>query len=213
MIQRRYPMRMCALACAAVIVAARASAQEVSPGIELLPGHLIYHENEQEAGVAMALLITPDDERTTELRELCKELGLAAGLGSGNADRLETVFVAPYKGMAIEGYYSPKDGAFEQGARVPGRGITRETLDGIVARAGIPPRVLDQTNVKHEISCKPGEPLWHVGWYDVRPIGDEDPVTVIERAHSRFLAIYQSVVEYNAREVYVHTTQRPIPRD
>jgi hypothetical protein len=37
MIQRRNPMRMCALACAAVIVAAPASAQEVSPGIELLP--------------------------------------------------------------------------------------------------------------------------------------------------------------------------------
>ena len=206
-------MRNCALACAAVIVAAPASAQEVSPGIELLPGHPIYHESEQEAGVAMALLIAPDDERTTELREICKELGLAAGLGGGNADRLETVFVAPYKGMAIEGYYLPKDGTFEQGARVAGSGVTRETLDGIVGRAGIPPRVLDQTNVKHEISCKTGEPLWHVGWYDVRPIGDEDPVTVIGHAHRRFLAIYQSVVEYNAREAYVHTTQRPIPGD
>jgi hypothetical protein len=203
-------MRMCALACAAVIVAAPASAQEVSPRIELLPGHYIYHESEQEAGVAMAILITPDDERTTDLRELCKELGLAAGLGSGNADRLETVFVAPYKGMTIEGYYLPKDGTFEQSARVAGSGVTRETLDGIVGRAGIPPGVLDQTNVKHEISCKTGEPLWHVGWYDVRPIGDEDAVTVIERTYRRFLAIYQSVVAHNAREAYVQKAQRPI---
>jgi hypothetical protein len=202
-------MRICALTCAAVIVGAAASAQEVSPGIELLPGHPIYHEREQEAGAAMALLITPDDERTTDLRELCEELGLAAGLRSGNADRLETVFVVPIKGMAIEGYYLPKDGNWSK-ARVAGSGVTRETLDGIVARAGIPPGVLDQTNVKHEISCKTGEPLWHVGWYDVRPIGDEEPVTVIDRAHRRFLAIYRSVVEHNAREAYVQKAQRPI---
>ena len=134
----------------------------------------------------------------------------AAGLGSGNADRLETVFVVPYKGMAIEGYYLPKDGTFEPDARVAGSDVTRETLNSIVARAGIPPRVLDQTNVKYEISCKTGEPLWHVGWYDVRSIGDEEPVTVIDRAYRRFLAIYESVVEHNAREAYVQKAQRPI---
>ena len=203
-------MRVCALACAAVIVAVPASAQEASPGIELLPGHPIYHESEHEAGVAMALLIAPDDERTTDLRELCEELGLAAGLGSGHADRLETVFVAPYKGMAIEGYYLPKDGTFEQDARVAGSGVTREALNSIVAHAGIPPLVLEQTNVKHEISCATGEPFWHVGWYDVRLIGDEDPSTVIDRAYHRFLAIYQSVVEHNAREAYVQKAHRPI---
>ena len=202
-------MRIYALACAAVIVAVPASAQEASPGIELLPGHPIYHESEQEAGVA-AFIVTADHERALELRELCEELGLAAGLESANADRLETVFVVPYKGMAIEGYYLPKDGTFEQDARVAGSGVTRETLNSIVARAGIPPRVLDQTNVKYEISCKTGEPLWHVGWYDVRSIGDEEPVTVIDRAYRRFLAIYQSVVEHNAREAYVQKAHRPI---
>jgi hypothetical protein len=198
-------MRICALACAALIVAVPASAQEVSAGIELLPGYPIYHESEQEAGVVMAFIVTADHERALELRELCEELGLAAGLESANADRLETVFSVPYKGMAIEGYYSPKDGTFEQDARVAGSGVTRETLNSIVARAGIPPLVLEQTNVKHEISCETGEPFWHVGWYDVRLIGDEDASTVIDRAYHRFLAIYQSVVEHNAREGYIPT--------
>jgi len=103
--------------------------------------------------------------------------------------------------MAVEGYYWPNDGTFERSVLVPGNGLPRGRLDGILARAGIPPRVLDETNVEHEISCETGAPLWHVVWHDIRPIGDEKPDAVIERAHRRFLAIYQSVVEENTKHV------------
>jgi hypothetical protein len=194
-------MKIRALTCAALFSVVPASAQEVGPRIELMPGHPLYHESEQEAGVAMALSIRRDDDHPTYLAEVCEELRVAAALGKENADdlRLETIFVVPYKGMAVEGYYWPNDGTSAKGVLVRGNGIPRGTLDGIVARAGIPPRVLDETNVEHEISCETGEPLWHIVWHDIRPIGDEKPDAVIEGAHRRFLAIYQSVVEQNAK--------------
>jgi hypothetical protein len=201
-------MRICALTCAAVVVAVPASAQEAGRGIELQFGHPVYHESEQEAGVAMGLSITRERTPAADLTELCEELRLAAGLANERGDELglEVIFVVPYKGMAIEGYYLPKDGT-EGGALVPGNGIARGTLDSIIARAGIPPRVLDETNVEHEISCETGAPLWHIGWSDVRLIGDEDPDTVIERAYHRFMAIHQAVVEHNAKEPNGQTGQ------
>ena len=191
-------MRIPALACAMLAATVPASAQDASLGIELLPGHPIHHQREHEAGIAMALSIT--SARGTDLTELCQELRIAAGLTAADNDelRLETIFVVPRKGMAVEGYYLPRDGTLGKSALVPGKALAREMLDSIVARAGIPPRILDETNVEHEISCELGGPLWHVVWYDVRHIGDEEPDAVIERAYARFMAVHQSVVEHSA---------------
>jgi hypothetical protein len=53
----------------------------------------IHHEREGEAGVAMALSITPRENHATNLVELCDELRLAAGLGTQHDElRLETLF-------------------------------------------------------------------------------------------------------------------------
>jgi hypothetical protein len=190
-----------------------AFAQEAPLGITLLRGHPLYHESAQEAGVAMGLSIAPQDDHSTDLVELCHELRRAAGLGGENGDqlRLETIFVVPYKEMAVEGYYWPEDGGSGTGALVRGSGVSRETLDAIVTRAGIPPSVLNETNVEHEISCETGEPLWHVSWQDVRLTGNEDPDTVIERAYHRFMAIHQAVVEHNAKGQYLQKAQHTIP--
>ena len=206
-------MRICALACTAAIAAVPASAQEMALGIELLPGHPIYHEGEHEAGVAMALAITPGKSHAPDLVKLCEELRVTAELGHVHDDgvHLETIFVVPYKGMVIEGYYWPNDGGLENGALIPGSEVARTALDGILARAGIPSRVLDETNVEHEISCSLDEPFWYVAWYDVRLIGDEDPDTVIERAYDRFMAIHQAVVEHNTQGQYLQKAQRTIP--
>jgi hypothetical protein len=203
-------MRIRALTCAAALAALPALAQEAALGIDLIPGHPVYHGRENEAGVAMALAITPDQDRATRLMELCEELRVAAGLGreSGDELRLETIFVVPYKGMAVEGLYLPRDGTVGSNALVRGKGIARTTLDGIVSRAGIPPRVLDETNIEHEISCAPGEPLWLIAWHDVRRIGDEEAEAVIERARQRFLAVHRSVVEHNDTDQRLQETQR-----
>jgi hypothetical protein len=88
-------------------------------------------------------------------------------------------------------------------ALVRGKSVGRATLDGIVSRAGIPPRILDEEQVEQEVSCTRGEPLWLIAWYDVRPIGDEEPEAVIERARQRFLAVHQSVVDHNATAWHV----------
>jgi hypothetical protein len=201
------------LMCAALVAAAPASAQEMALNIELLPGHPIYHEREYEAGVAMAIAITPGKGHAPDLVTLCEELRAAATLGHEHDDglRLETIFVVPYKGMAVEGYYWPDDRARENGVLVRGSEVARGVLDGIVARASIPPRVLDETDVQHEISCSLGEPLWYVAWYDVRPIGDEEPDAVIGQAHHRFLAIHQSVVEHG-RQHQLQTAQESARR-
>ena len=132
---------------------------------------------------------------------------------TGDQLRLETIFVVPYKAMAVEGYYWPTAGAFDSGTLVPGNAVPRGTLDRIVAHAGIPPQVLDEINVEHEISCETGEPLWAINWSDVRLVGDEDPDAVIERAYRRFLAIHQSVVEHNAREQNLQLGHGPAPVD
>jgi hypothetical protein len=183
-------------------VAVPASAQEMALGIELLSGHPIYHEREHEAGVAMALAITPGKGDAPDLVRLCEELRVTAELGHehGAGLGLETIFVVPYKGMVVEGYYWPKDGSLESSVLVPGGDVARGALDGIVARAGIPSGVLDETNVEHEISCSLDEPLWYVAWYDVRLIGDEAPDAVIEQAHRRFLAVHRSVVEHGEQQ-------------
>jgi hypothetical protein len=203
-------MNIRAFVCIVALTAPPAVAQDVALGIDLIPGHPVHHERENEAGVAMALSITPNPARTTSLAELCEELRVATGLGheSGKELRLETIFVVPYKGMAVEGFYLPRDGTFGSNALVRGRDIARVTLDGIVSRAGIPPRILDEKNVEHEISCTPGEPLWFIAWSDVRQIGHEDPEVVIERAHQRFLAVHQSVVEHNATDPQLQAAQR-----
>ena len=203
-------MRIRALTCAALVAAIPASAQEATHGIKLLRGHPLYHESAQEAGVTMGLSITPQSDHATDLLELCDELRRAAGLGHENGDllRLGTIFVVPYKEMAIEGYYWPQKGGSDTGALVPGSGVARRTLDAIVTRAGIPPRVLDETDVEHEISCEIGEPLWHVSWQDLRMIGDEDPDTVIGRAYRRFMAIYQAVIEQTAGGQSLQAAQR-----
>jgi hypothetical protein len=157
----------------------------------------------------MALSIEPGQVQTINLIELCEELRVAAGLGNEKADdlRLETIFVVPYKGMAIEGYYLPSDGTLGSNALVRGEDIARPALDHIVARAGIPPGVLDETMVEHEISCSPHEPVWSITWSDIRRIGDEEPETVIERARQRFLEIHQSVVEHNATNGHLQEAQ------
>ena len=205
-------MRIRALTCAIVVAAVPASAQEGTVGIKLLMGHPVYHEGEREAGVAMALSITPNHDRATSLVGVCEELRTAAGLKTENGDdlRLETIFVVPYKGMAVEGYYWPNDGTLEEGTLVRGNAVPRGTLDRILARAGIPPQILDEAKVEHEISCETAAPLWHVNWSDVRLIGDEDPDTVIERAYQRFMAIHQAVVAHNIKGRHPQTAQRQI---
>jgi hypothetical protein len=191
-----------------MLAALPAAGHEAALAVELIPGHPIYHEDEKEAGVAMALAITPRDH-PADLTVLCDELRIAAGLDGERGDlRLETIFVVPYKGLAVEGYYWPHDGSEERNALVPGGGVARATLDGIVARAGIPPRVLDETGVEHEISCSTGEPRWDITWSDVRLIGEEAPDAVIERARERFLAVHQSVVEHGAMQLQIRHAQR-----
>ena len=203
-------MRMQACMFALMAATLPASAQEQALEIELLPGHAIHHESEKEAGVAMALSVTPGDETATDLAESCERLRLAAGLADERGDelRLETIFVVPRKAMAVEGYYLPKDGSFDTSALVRGGDVQRSTLDAILERAGIPPHVLDETAVEHEISCEPGQPRWHVVWQDVRPLGDETPDAVIERAYRRFMAVHQSVVEHGAQQRHLQNAHR-----
>ena len=66
----------------------------------------------------------------------------------------------------------------------------------------------DETDVEHEVSCALGEPLWHVAWQDVRPIGGEGSDAVIERAYQRFLAVYQAVVEQSAGKQSLQDARR-----
>ena len=128
-------MRIRALTCVAALAALPALAQEAALGIDLIPGHPVYHGRENEAGVAMALSITPDQDRATRLMELCEELRVAAGLGheSGDELRLETIFVVPYKGMAVEGLYLPRDGTVGSFEATPSRG--RRSMASCRARA------------------------------------------------------------------------------
>jgi hypothetical protein len=191
-------MRICTLACTAAIAAVPASAQDPGLTIDLLAGHPIYHENEGEAGVVMAISITPGESDAADLKELCEQLRVAGGLAGKNGEHLplEVIFVVPYKGMAIEGSYLRGDGAFGSEALVRGNSIARETLDGIVSQAGIPSRVLYETDVEHEISCKIHEPEWFIRWEDLRPLAGQEPDAVIGDAYGRFMTIHQNVVEH-----------------
>ncbi len=194
-------MRRSILASVAMLAASPASAHEIGLVIDLLPGHPIYHEREQEAGVVMAISITPSPHNAADLMALCEELRVAAGLehktSAGLA--LEVVFVVPYKGMAIEGYYFPTHDELGSETLVPGNGLAREVLDDIVGDVGIPAVVLDETNVEQEISCQINEPVWLMRWEDVSPVNGEEPDTVIERAHHRFVTIHQSVVDHSLK--------------
>jgi hypothetical protein len=203
-------MRTHALSCAALLAALPALAEPAALEIDLLPGHPIYHEPEKRAGVAMALSVTSATGHPAHHIELCEELRVAAGLGPENNDelRLETIFVVPYKGMAVEGLYLPSDGTFGSNALVRGRKIARPALDRIVAQAGIPPGVLDERDVEHEVSCKPYESVWSIAWSDIREIGEEAPEVVIERARQRFLAVYQRVLEHNEAKPQLQETRR-----
>ncbi len=194
--------------CVAMIAAAPAIAQEAALAIRLIPGHAVHHES-KEAGVAMALRITPGRPGATDLMAICEELRLAAGLDQESGGlRLETMFVVPYKAMAVEGLYLPSDATSQSHALVRGKDLARATLDDIVARAGIPPRLLDEAMVEQEISCTPGEPSWLIAWTDLQPIGEKEPQAVIARARQRFLAVHQSVVAYNGAEEPLRAARR-----
>lgn len=195
-------MKKCAVAfaAAATIAAGPAAGRDLGLVIEPLVGHPIYHASEGEAGVVMAIAIAPGQAPdAADLKGLCEELRVAAGLGiqKGADLPLEVVFVVPYKGMAVEGYYLPADGASGSEALVRGRSVPRESLDGIIARAGIPSRILYETDVEHEISCEITRPAWLIRWEDLRLVLDgEEPDMVIEQAHRRFMTIHRSIVEH-----------------
>ena len=191
-------MKMFALTCAAALATMPAAAQELV--IDMLPGHPVYHENEGEAGVVMALSITSEPGDAAGLQTLCEELRGAAGLAREQAANLplEVIFVVPYKGMAIEGYYLPRDDSPGGELLIRGNDIPRVTLDGIVGRAGIPGRVLDESDIEHEISCELNEAAWLIRWQDVRLLEGAPPEAVIDQARHRFMAIYRSVVEHAA---------------
>lgn len=167
--------------------------------IDHLPGHTVYNEREQEAGVITAISITPGEHNVADLMSLCEDLRFAAGLEHMTSDGLvlEVLFVVPYKAMTIEGYYFSMNDELGNGTLISGNSIATEALDGIVGQAGIPAGILDETDVEQEISCELNEPAWHVRWEDVRPVNGEKPDTVIEHAHRRFMAIYQSVVDHS----------------
>ncbi|MGI9418308.1 MAG: hypothetical protein ACR2RA_10775 [Geminicoccaceae bacterium] len=169
--------------------------------IDLLPGHSVYDEREQMAGVVTAISITPSQENAADLTSLCEELRLAARLEDLTSDglALEALFIVPYKGMAIEGYYFSTRDAFDDGTLVSGKNAAREVIYDIVSRAGFPPGILDEADVEHEISCEVNQPSWHVRWEDVRPIDDKKPDTVVEHARHRFLAIHQDVIDHNKK--------------
>jgi hypothetical protein len=191
-------MKMRVLTCAVAIAAVPASGDEPALMIDLLPGHPVHHESEGTAGAVMALSITAAPAGDADLRKLCEELRVAGGLtrDRGADLPLEVVFVVPYKDMAIEGYYLPSDGSPGSEVLVRGDSIGRSTLDGIVARAGVPPSILDESDVEHEISCEMQESAWLIRWEDVRLLNGEQPETVIDRAYRRFQTIHQSVVEH-----------------
>jgi hypothetical protein len=191
-------MRIQLLTCAAFLAAFPASGGERALTVDVLPGHTVYHEDKGEAGVVMALSMRPADGQPTQILELCEELRAAAGLAAENGEELhlETIFIVPSAGMTVEGYYFPAGSTSAPGELMAGKAIEKAVLDDITARAGIPSSILYASDVDHQISCEIGDPVWHVLWSDVRPIDDEEPDRVIERAHERFMAAYRSAVEH-----------------
>ncbi len=205
-------MRIAVIVVAALFATVSSSAQEAGLVVKLIPGHTIHHEAENEAGVAMLLTITPTEKRDAYLVHLCDELRTAVGLPvqTGEGLRLETLFVVPRKNLVVEGYYWPGDGNEERAALVPGNTVARTALDRIIARAGIPPAVLDQSDVEHEVSCSLDEPLWYIAWNDVRSVGGEHPEAVIAHAKNRFLAIHESVRRHASGDQGVRETRQVI---
>jgi hypothetical protein len=189
-------MRQWSLAVATACAVIPGSVLAADLVVDLLPGHQVYRESAGEAGVVMGLSLRASD--LAALARSCEQLRAAAGLppGHGEGLRLEVIFVVPYKGMAVEGYYLPEgDG---DGLLLPGNGVARADLDLIVNQAGIPAALLDETAVEHEISCETSGQGWHLRWEDVQPLDGEAAAQVIERAGQRFMTVYQSVVDHNA---------------
>ena len=201
-------MKLRLFAYALVLAALPASAQDDVDGITLIHGHPIYHETSNEAGVTMGLSVAGDQPHTAPLAELCNELRAAAGLRRETRKglKLRALFIVPYKAMIVEGYYLPQDDGLEIHALIPGVKVERPVLDGLMARAGLPPNVLDEVNVEQEVSCQIEEPLWSISWQDIRPVGNEAPETVIERARERFMSIYLSVL-HRAKQAGLQTTK------
>jgi hypothetical protein len=194
-------MRIRLLIWAVVLVALPVASDEISPRIDILYGHPVYRQHAREAGVAMGMTISVNEVQAALLTGPCERLRAAASLAreAGGGLPLQTLFVVPSKGMAIEGYYFPSDGNPGRAVLIPGRPVTRSALDRIMALAAIPPALLDEISVSVEISCRITEPLWVISWHDIRRIGDAQPEAVVEVARRRFKAIYRSVVEYGAK--------------
>lgn len=194
-------MRIRLLIWAVVLVALPVASDEISPRIDILYGHPVYRQQAHEAGVAMGMTISVNEVQAALLTGPCERLRAAASLAreAGGGLPLQTLFVVPSKGMAIEGYYFPSDGNPGRAVLIPGRPVTRSVLDRIMALAAIPPALLDEISVSVEISCRITEPLWVIFWHDIRRIGDAQPEAVVEVARRRFMAIYRSVVEYGAK--------------
>lgn len=184
-------------ACAVMLAAAPASAEDAVKGITLVHGHPIHHEAAKRAGVTMGVSISGKQPHTAPLVRLCDELRIAAGLRLKVRKEftLQAVFVVPRKEMAVEGYYLPANGDPEFYALIPGMKVARAFLKDTLARAGMPPHILDEADVEHEISCHTDEPRWTMSWQDIRPVGDERPETVIERARERFMAVYRNILK------------------
>lgn len=203
-------MRACALGCLALFAAGPLLAKEPSLSIQLLPGHPVHHPASGEAGAVMAIAIGQGDS-PTDLQALCEELRIAADLALAleSGLRLEVLFVVPWKGLAVEGYYLPALDTAAQAAPapdsvgqeqlLPGQPVQRSILNGIVARAGVPQAILDETAVEHEISCELDRPSWLIRWTDVRALEELTANEVIERAYARFEAVYETVVAHAAR--------------
>jgi hypothetical protein len=194
-------MRIRLLTWAVVLVALPVASDEISPRIDILYGHPIYRQQAREAGVAMGITISVNKVQAALLTGPCERLRAAASLAreAGGGLPLQTLFVVPSKGMAIEGYYFPSDGNPGRAVLIPGRPVTRSALDRIMALVAIPPALLDEFNVDLEISCRITEPLWVISWHDIRRTGDTQPESVVEVARRRFMTIHRSVVEYGAK--------------
>jgi|GEM_PF-3992414 len=201
-------MKLCALGCLGIVVVATAVAAEAPLRVDLLRGHPIHHAASGTAGVVMAIAITGQNPTTdhgnpaaVDLVARCDDLRSAAGLALEVEQELllAVVFIVPYKDMAVEGYYLPADDAIGTARLVAGDGVARQVLDGILAHAGVPPSVLDETGVEHEVSCELDRPVWQIRWEDVQSIGDAAPEAVIDRAAARFMALHKRVTRQVAK--------------
>ncbi len=186
------------LTCATALLVAPAWAGEAHHTVTLLHGHPMYDEVTQKAGVSMGLSIAGSESSASQLTKACRELQRLSELRSETGDGLElvTLFIIPYKNMAVEGFYMPSDGSFGSNALLKGKPLDGSAIEGLVALAGIPRFVLHETNVEQEISCDLEDSVWTIVWQDIRAIDDEEPEVTIEQARARFMSIYRNVVQY-----------------